>query len=90
MTLSTKTEAMLDKWLACDTWHTAHDSDMNRWYDFIQQYQSDHGFTIDENGLHNYIIRKASIKGNDYLCNTVRERLSLAFCILDFLKHTGR
>lgn len=72
------------------TWYTDHDSDMNRWYDFVNQYQKDHGFTIDESGLREVIERKVRGAVSDQLRAIIRDRISLACKILDFLKHTGR
>ena len=90
MKLQPQTESKLDAWLAPSTWHTNHDNDMNRWYEFVNQYQRDHGFQVPESDLKELIVRKAEIENNDALKETVSERISLAYNILDFLKHTGR
>ena len=72
------------------TWHTEHDLDMDHWYDFVNQYQKDHGFTIDEASLREVIDRKIKGAVNDQLDDIIRNRISLAYKILDFLKHTRR
>lgn len=90
MNLKPKSEEKLNAWLAHETWHTGHDFDMNRWYDFVNQYQKDHGFAIDETELKDWIIQEAEIEGNEYLITEVSRLISLAYNILDFLKHTGR
>jgi len=51
MKLSSETEKKLDAWVKVDTWHTNHVLDMDRWYDFVNQYQRDHGYSIDESAL---------------------------------------
>ncbi len=51
MELSNAAESKLRDWCGPNTWHTSHDSDMDRWYDFVDQYQRDHGYTIDEAAL---------------------------------------
>ena len=90
MILSTVTQEKLNAWIAPDTWHTQHDSDMNRWYEFVDQYQKDHGFSIDEHALKDHIANTANCATNEELIKTVSQRISLAYNILDFLKHTGR
>ena len=90
MPLKPDTDAALDAWAGPNTWYTDHDSDMDRWYDFVNQYQKDHGFTIDEAGLRETIESKVNGVVNDQLRNIIRKRISLAYNILDFLKHTGR
>lgn len=95
MQLKPNTEKALDAWLGPETWHTNHDEDMNRWYDFVNQYQRDHGYTIDEVALRETIEYKLTKKigerfDNEILRKEIRERISLAYNILDFLEHTGR
>ena len=89
MKLSKASENALDAWLGASTWHTNHDSDMDRWYRFVDQYQRDHGFSIDEPDLREKI--EAKVGGvNEVLRDMIREQISLAYSILDFLKCTGR
>ena len=88
MKLSKEAEAALAHWLATD-WHTKHGADMDRWYRFVDQYQRDHGFEIDEAALRETIESKIG-SVTDELQDVIRERVSLAYNILDFLKCTGR
>ncbi len=90
MILSTSTQEKLDAWIAPKTWHTKHDLDMKRWYEFVDQYQKDHGFVIDEDMLSEHIAERADCTMNDDLKEIISRRISLAYNILDFLKHTGR
>ena len=90
MTLSKDAENALDHWVGIETWHTKHDNDMDRWYGFVDQYQRDHGFTIDEPALRETISAKIGGAVNEDLQNIIRERITLAYNILDFLKCTGR
>lgn len=90
MQLSTATERALQGWIGPSTWHTSHDLDMERWYKFVDQYQRDHGYTINEPELQAHIEGKSTTPMNDYLKGTIRERISLAYKILDFLRTTNR
>jgi len=95
MQLKLDTDRALQAWIGPDTWHTPHMDDMNRWYDFVNQYQRDYGFKLDEPELRETIERKRSqITGkcfiNEDLRKEIRKRISIAYHILDFLKHTGR
>jgi len=90
MELSNSAKAKLLAWLQNDTWHTKHDLDMGRWYAFVDHYQRDHGFEIDEGVLHYEITRLARCEENDELQRVVSERIGLAYSILDFLKFTKR
>ena len=88
--LNEAAESKLQAWVGLNTWHTANDFDMNRWYDFVDQYQRDHGYTIDEVALRAHIEHKIEGPVNEDLREIIRRRISLAYSILDFLKHTGR
>jgi hypothetical protein len=90
MELKPDTEAALDAWVGPNTWYTDHSLDMDRWYDFVDQYQKDYGFTIDEADLREIIEGKVKGGVNDQLRQIIRDRISLAYNILDFLKHTKR
>jgi 3'-phosphoadenosine 5'-phosphosulfate sulfotransferase (PAPS reductase)/FAD synthetase len=95
MKLKPNSEKALDAWLGPQTWHTNHDLDMERWYSFVDQYQRDHGFQINEPELQKLIENKLSEQigkkfNNKDLRQTIRERITLAYKILDFLKYTGR
>ena len=88
--LSKAADSKLQAWIGRSTWHTSHDNDMNRWYDFVNQYQRDHGNIIDEPALREHIERKVESGVNEDLRDIIRARISLAYCILDFLGRTGR
>ncbi|GFE72119.1 hypothetical protein [Chroococcus sp. FPU101] len=95
MKLQPETEKTLYQWLNTDTWHTKHPLDMKRWYDFVNQYRKDHGFSLDESSLQKIIESKLNVSGidlskNEVLQKVIEERISLAYNILDFLKHTGQ
>lgn len=90
MRLKPESERKLNAWLGPNTWQTGHDSDMDRWYDFVNQYQRDHGYTIDEAALRELIEHKVDGGVNEDLRELIRKRISLAYRILDFLKRTGR
>lgn len=90
MKLSSETIKKLDAWVKKDTWHTGHKIDMDRWYDFVNQYQMDHGYSIDEAALREIIEKKIAGNINELLRKPIRTRISLARDILDFLKRTGR
>ena len=95
MQLEPNTEKTLDVWLGLSTWFTNNTTNMNHWYGFVDQYQREYGFNIDEAGLREIIEHKLTkIDGkrfdNEALRNVIRNRISLAYNILDFLKHTRR
>lgn len=90
MQLNPEVEQKLDTWVKVNTWHTKHDLDMDRWYDFVDQYQKDHGYSIDEVALREIIERKVTDGVTDSLREEIKARISLAYNILDFLKRTGR
>ena len=89
MELTDMTMTTLKKWSGRSTWHTSHDDDMDLWYDFVNQYQNDHGFEIDEGALFEIIVSEVGDINED-LEEVIRDRISLAYCILDFLRRTGR
>ncbi len=90
MNLKPNTERALKAWLAPSTWDSDHPSDMYRWYDFVNQYQKEHGFVINEIDLRDHIQR--SVKGTlgAHQQEVIKKRVSFAIDILNFLKHTGR
>lgn len=90
MNLSKPSQEKLLQWLGPRTWHTSHDLDMDRWYAFVDQYQRDHGYNIDETALREHIERLMTDTPNEYMRNAIQERISLAYRILDFLRHTRR
>lgn len=84
------TEKALNNWLKPDTWYTLDLVDMNRFYDFVDQYQKDHGFTIDEAALRETIERKVKAGNDEDMKEIIREYVNIAYKILEFLKQTGR
>jgi len=90
MILSEDAEKALDHWINIPTWHTNDLTDIDRWYRFVDQYQKDHGFTIDEPTLREKIEAKIAGVINEDLRTIIQERIRLAYNILDFLKCTGR
>ncbi len=90
MILSKDAEKALDHWLAIGTWPTNDSTDAGRWYKFVDQYQRDHGFAIDESALREKIKAKIGGVVNKDLRDIIRERISLACGILEFLECTDR
>lgn len=88
--MSENAESKLLAWLGAGTWHTSHDCDMDRWYAFVDQYQKDHGYTIDEPALREYIEGKVEGDVNEDLREIISNQIDLAYSILDFLQCTGR
>ena len=92
MQLKPQTGAALDTWLV-PTWDSSRAVDNERFYKFVDQYQRDHGFSIDESDMRDQIKRRAIAKNRPYGSyqeDLVYESVSLAYKILDFLKATGR
>ena len=91
MNMSENCNKKLKQWVGCDTWHTSHDLDMNRFYEFVDAYIKDNGLAIsDESILAETIAHQANIKTTDLRFETIQERVSLMYSIIDFLKATGR
>lgn len=94
MELKPETQKALNAWLGPDTWDTPHSLDWQRFFDFVNQYQSEHGFTIEESGLCEIMEEKLRGKTGHPISGktreVIRDRIRLAYYILDFLKHTGR
>jgi hypothetical protein len=92
MQLKPGARAALDGWLVT-TWDSGHSLDEDRFYKFVDQYQRDHGFSINEADLRDEIERSAVAKGlpvGSHQENLIHELVSLAYRILDFLRATGR
>jgi hypothetical protein len=89
MELSPKSSEALNKWLALGTWHTGHPSDMRRFYEFIDHYQKEHGYSLNEQALQEEIAMRANVQGNE-MAPKIRDYVSLAFSVLEFLKQTNR
>lgn len=93
MILSEKAARKLEVWAGSETWHTSHDRDMDRFYMFVDQYATDHGFIInDESVLQEQIasITNTPLEDENPLKQLIRDRVSLMCNILDFLKAAGR
>jgi hypothetical protein len=92
MELKASTSEALDRWLGPGTWYKNHPIDIRRLYDFVDQYQKDHGYVIDESALREEIERRVSMRDgvSENLRNIIRARISLAYHILHFLERTGR
>ena len=91
MKLSEAAEKALDGWMRVETGHVLHDSDMDKFYKFVDQYKKDHGDAIDEDLLREKIEAKVGgVASESPAQDIIRERISLAYSILDFLKCTGR
>lgn len=92
MSLKPNTQKALDHWLV-PTWDSGHHLDEERFYQFLDQYQREHGFNIDESGLRDEISRAVKAKNlpfGKHQEDLVHDHVLLAYNILDFLKATGR
>ena len=87
-----ETEDVLRKFLQIDTWYTGHPLDMNRWYNFVNTYSQNEGFTIDETSLKEKMLHMLNLQPeqSEYHDTSIITLISLAYNILDFLKHTNR
>jgi len=90
MQLNPESSKALDQWLAASTWYKSNDSDIEKFYNFVNQYQKESGYDIEEKNLEEEIASRAEVEGNDAMMPIIRERVSLAISILEFLKQTGR
>ena len=90
MILQPETSRALGNWLGPDTWHTDHHTDWDRWYDFVDQYQREHGNTIDEVALRDHIAHEAKCDGDEEFAQIIAQRISVMYRILDFLARTDR
>ena len=94
MDLKPATREALNYWIV-PSWDSdiEHHEDRRRFYLFVDRYQRDHGFSIDEVGLKDEIRRTAEAKGlpfGDYQEEVAREHVSKAYGILEFLQATNR
>lgn len=91
MSLSPKTDAALQRWLGMSTWYTSHGLDMGRWYEFVDCYAREHGFSINESEIREIINGKLEamndgIRENEELQQVLVARTHLACSILEFLR----
>lgn len=78
-------------WVGCDTWHTDGPLDEERFYDFVDAYINENGLSInDETIVAETIATEAGISTTDPRYDIVREKVTLMYSILDFLKATDR
>ena len=59
MTFSSATEQALDRWISPRTWDSLTHTDAAKFFQFVSQYQKDHGFFMDE-GLMRDSIKQAA------------------------------
>lgn len=93
MNLSNDCKEKLNQWVQTDTWHSNHVLDLHRFFQFVDQYQKDHGYHVnDEAILAETIasIANVTVGSHSPLFDTIRERVSLMVDILDFLRVTNR
>lgn len=91
MILSARSKQRLNEWLSSDWWNSGHTSDTERFYQFIGQYVSDHGYELDASSFENEVAATAGIAHDDEeLLNCVREYRCWMNRILEFMKVTGR
>jgi hypothetical protein len=88
MQLKPDTEKALNAWLGSATWWTNKPLDMARFYDFVDQYLLDHGFSLEVAGLWKLICEKsnsfADEVGNGFLDEVIQNRIGLAIKILTY------
>ncbi len=91
--LNSESDKALTQWLGM-YWYKNHPKDMERFYNFVNKYQQQYGFTLNEDELYKIIESKLEELKNglnkDDQEKEIRERISLAYNILDFLKYTKR
>lgn len=91
MILSARSKQRLNVWLFSDWWNSGHTSDTERFYQFIGQYVSDHGYEFDASSFENEVAAIAGIAhDNEDLLNYVREYRCVMSHILNFMKATDR
>lgn len=83
-------EEALDSWVVPLTWYTGHPADIDRFYDFVDQYQKDHGYSLNKAGLREIIEKKIDGEISDELSEIIDQRLDMAAKILAFLKRAKR
>ncbi len=84
------TEEALDSWVVPLTWYTSHPAEIDRFYDFVDQYQKDHGYSLNKAGLREIIEKKIDGGVSNELREIIDQRLDTAGKILAFLKRAKR
>lgn len=98
MILPDNTNKKLKSWIGWNTWHSNHDNDMNRFFEFVNEYSKEVGFNIEKSSLLETIADIAEIpkeervieEGEPNLYSIINGKISLMYNILDFLKATRR
>ena len=93
MTFSSPTEQALNHWISSSTWDSLNHADTAKFYQFVNQYQKDHGFSLDEGGMRDIIKQVVIAKGHPFgkpEAAVIHARVALARNVLDFLSATGR
>jgi hypothetical protein len=90
MDLRPESSKALTKWLGPSTRHSEHHTDWNHWYDFVNQYQREHGNSLDEAALREHIARQVGWDGDEQISQIIGKRISTMYRILDFLARTQR
>ena len=93
MIFSSLTERALDHWISPSTWDSLNHTDTAKFYEFVSQYQKDHGFAMDERAMRDTIKEVVMAKGHPFgqpQADFVHTRVALARNVLDFLSATGR
>lgn len=83
-------EEALDSWVVPLTWYTGHPAEIDRFYDFVDQYQKDHGYSLNKAGLREIIEKKIDGDISDELREIIDQRLDMAAKFLAFLKRAKR
>lgn len=89
MKLGSRAQGALATWLGA-SWESNHPFDMDRWYDFVNEFSGEHGYHINETDLEGVIELTLNRHLNDEMRKIIRDRIFLACSILSFLRHTGR
>ena len=90
MELEPESSKALGQWLNRSTWHTDHPSDWDRWYDFVDHYQHEHGSMVNEVALREHIVDLAKCNGDEEIARAITRRIRVMNHILDFLARTDR
>jgi len=93
MTFSSATEQALDRWISPRTWDSLTHTDAAKFFQFVSQYQKDHGFFMDEGLMRDSIKQAVITKGHPFgqpQAEFVHKCVALARNVLDFLSATGR
>ncbi|TNJ19717.1 hypothetical protein CF111_15765 [Aeromonas sobria] len=90
MILSARSKQRLNAWLFSN-WQSGNSVDIERFYQFVGQYVTDHGYDLDASSFESEVAEIAGIAhDNEELLNYVREYRCLMSRILDFMRVTDR